>query len=79
MYGSDVAILLIYGSHDIRHAGFRRLMVVNGTPREMGRHTLFLLNGLSQKKKIIFLFMLFLSFYFSSQFSLYFFFFYHQT
>ena len=40
MYGPDVAILLIYGSHDMRHAGFCRLTVVNGTPREMGHHSL---------------------------------------
>ena len=26
------AILLTYGSHDMRHTGFYRLMVVNGTP-----------------------------------------------
>ena len=25
-------ILLMYGSHDMRHTGFRRLTVVNGTP-----------------------------------------------
>ena len=25
-------ILLMYGSHDMRHIGFRRLMVVNRTP-----------------------------------------------
>ena len=25
-------ILLKHGSHDVRHIGFRRLMVVNGTP-----------------------------------------------
>ena len=25
-------ILLKYGSHDMRHTGFRRLTVVNGTP-----------------------------------------------
>ena len=25
-------ILLKYGSHDMRHIGFRRLTVVNGTP-----------------------------------------------
>ena len=24
--------LLMYGSHNMRHTGFRRLMVVNGTP-----------------------------------------------
>ena len=32
MYGPDVVILLIYGSHDVRHADFRRLTVVNGPP-----------------------------------------------
>ena len=26
------AILLMYGSHDMRHTGFRRLTIVNGTP-----------------------------------------------
>ena len=25
-------ILLMYGSHDMRHTGFRRLTMVNGTP-----------------------------------------------
>ena len=39
MYGPDVAILLMYGSHDMRHTGFRRLTVVNGTPGS-GRHKL---------------------------------------
>ena len=29
MYGPDVAILLMYGSHDMKHTGFRRLTVVN--------------------------------------------------
>ena len=28
MYEPDVAILLMYESHDMRHTGFRRLMVV---------------------------------------------------
>ena len=32
MYGSDVTILLTYGSHDVRHIDFRRLTVVNGIP-----------------------------------------------
>ena len=32
-YGTYWVILLMYGSHDRRHTGFRRLMVVNGTPR----------------------------------------------
>ena len=30
------AILLMYGSHDMRHTGFHRLTVVNGTPRFWG-------------------------------------------
>ena len=29
-------ILLMYGSHDVRHTSFRRLTVVNGTPRFWG-------------------------------------------
>ena len=29
-------ILLMYGSHDMRHTGFRRLTVVNGTSRKWG-------------------------------------------
>ena len=29
-------ILLKYGSHDMRHTGFRRLTVVNGTPEFWG-------------------------------------------
>ena len=32
MYGPDVAILLMYGSHNMRHTSFRRLTVVNGPP-----------------------------------------------
>ena len=36
MYGPDVAILLMYGSQDMRHTGFRRLTVVNGTPKNWG-------------------------------------------
>ena len=31
-------ILLMYGSHDMRHIGFHRLTVVNGTPRVLGCH-----------------------------------------
>ena len=38
MYGPDVAILLMYGSHVMRHTGFLRLTVVNETPRDLGRH-----------------------------------------
>ena len=30
--GIYCVILLMYGSHDMRHTGFRRLTVVNGTP-----------------------------------------------
>ena len=36
MYGPDVAILLMYGSHDMRHTGFPRLTVVNETPGDRG-------------------------------------------
>ena len=36
MYGPDVAILLMYGSHDMRHTGFRKLTVINGTPGNWG-------------------------------------------
>ena len=32
MYGLGWAILLIYGSRDMRHTGFHKLMVVNGPP-----------------------------------------------
>ena len=30
MYGPNVGILLMYGSHDMRYTGFCRLTVVNG-------------------------------------------------
>ena len=36
MYEPNVTILLMYGSHDMRHIGFRRLTVVNGTPGKLG-------------------------------------------
>ena len=32
MYGLDVAILLTYESHDLRHVDFRKLTLVNETP-----------------------------------------------
>ena len=32
MYGPTWPFLFMYGSHDMRHTGFRRLTVVNGTP-----------------------------------------------
>ena len=32
MYGPEWAILLMYGSHDMRLTSFRRLTVVHGTP-----------------------------------------------
>ena len=35
------AILFMYGSHDMRHTGFRRLTVVNGTPEFWGVTVLF--------------------------------------
>ena len=36
MDGPDWVILLMYGSHDMRHTGFHRLTVVNGAPRFWG-------------------------------------------
>ena len=38
MYGPDVAILLMYGSHDMRHTGFPQVDGGLRDPREMGRH-----------------------------------------
>ena len=34
--GPYLVILLMYGSHDMRHTGFRRLTMVNGTPEFWG-------------------------------------------
>ena len=34
--------LLKYGSHDMRHTGFRRLTVVNRTPRVLGCHIILM-------------------------------------
>ena len=34
--------LLMYGSHNRRYIGFRRLTVVNETPRDLRRHKIFL-------------------------------------
>ena len=36
MYGLGVVILLMCGSHDMIHTGFRRLTVVNRTPGNWG-------------------------------------------
>ena len=36
MHGLTWPFLFTYESHDIRHTGFRRLMVVNGTPGKWG-------------------------------------------
>ena len=44
MYGPDVAILLTYGSHDMRHTGFHRLTVVNETPGFWGVTSVMSLN-----------------------------------
>ena len=46
--GPTWPFLLMYGSHDLRLTGFRRLTVVNGTPWEMGRHTI---HGLKQASR----------------------------
>ena len=42
--GPGWVILLVYGSHDMRHTGFHRLTVVNETPGVLGRHSFELLN-----------------------------------
>ena len=34
--GPTWPFLLMYGSHDMRHAGFSRLTMVNGTPEKWG-------------------------------------------
>ena len=36
MYGLMWPFLLTYGSHDMRLTSFRKLTVVNGTPRKWG-------------------------------------------
>ena len=41
--GSMWPFLLMYGSHDMRHKGFRRLTVVNKTPGNLGVTTALLL------------------------------------
>ena len=38
MYGSDVAILITYGSHLVRHVDFCGLTVVNETPEFGASH-----------------------------------------
>ena len=40
-------ILLMYGSYDMIHTGFRRLTVVNGTPLFGASHMLYLDGGKS--------------------------------
>ena len=45
-------ILLIYGSHEMRHTGFHRLMVVNGTPGS-GRHSFGHVMSCLRKGKIL--------------------------
>ena len=41
MYGPDVAILLTYGSHDMRHTGFSQVDGGQRDPRDLRRHTHF--------------------------------------
>ena len=41
MYGPTWPFLLMYGSHDMRHAGFRRLTVVNGSLGFLGHHKFY--------------------------------------
>ena len=44
--------LLKYGSHDMRHTGFRRLTVVNKTPGFWGVTSITLLPALSREKTL---------------------------
>ena len=38
MYGLDVAILLTYGSHDMRHTGFPQVDGGQRDARDLGHH-----------------------------------------
>ena len=40
--GPTWPFLFMYGSHDMRHTGFRRLTVVNGTPGTRASHIFIL-------------------------------------
>ena len=66
-------ILLMYGSHDMRHTGFRRLTVVNGTPEVRGVTGLHDQGNNKTKRNVyhlynkIFFFFFFLGFFLSSQ------------
>ena len=42
MYGPDMTILLMYGSHDMRHIGFSHVDGGQRNPREMGRHIFYI-------------------------------------
>ena len=41
--GPTWSFILMYESHDMRHTGFRRLTVVNGTPEVGVSHIYFIL------------------------------------
>ena len=43
--------LPMYGSYDMRHTGFSRLTVVNGTPRDLGCHTITDRHGIILSKE----------------------------
>ena len=54
MYGPDVAILLTYRSHGVRHVDLRKLTVVNETPGiEVSQLILLKINNLNRKDVII--------------------------
>ena len=50
--GPTWAFLLLYGSHDMIHTGFRRLTMVNGTPRGSRRH-IFILAFIKEKHAFV--------------------------
>ena len=60
MYGPDVAILLMYGSHDMKHTGFHWLTVINGTSGNGASHRRFFFLRAQDKLKPKF-------FYFNSE------------
>ena len=54
MYGPTWSFLLMYGSHDMRYTGFRKLTVVNGTPGNGASHYILLLSLLLLQLNIYF-------------------------
>ena len=45
MYGPKWPFLLIYGSHDMRHTGFPQVDSGQRDPRDLGRHTYYIISS----------------------------------